>query len=199
LTGGVDTTAQAGDIVIGFLCVYDASDAALVIGTGYTLIGSELYVSTGGVNLRAAYKVMGGSPDTSLAFSSDIGVESAWGALVFRGFDAGTPIDVTTTTATGANSDVTNANPPAITPVTPGSVIVAIGGGCSSAALTAFTSSDLSNFVHAERTSGSFKAQIGAGSAIWSGSGAFNPAQFGGGVSDNSADWAAITLALRST
>lgn len=197
LTGGYATQPGAGDIVIAFMVLNNSSDDTLSIGTGYTLLGSELYVSTGGVNLRAAYKVMSGSPDTSIAFGSTLGGDAAWGAMVFHGQDS-TPIDVSVVTAVGVNSDVTNANPGAITPVTRGSVIVAIGGGCSNAAITAFTSSDLSNFIHAER-SGGVKAQVGAGSAVWSGSGSFDPAAFGGGNSDTSSDWAAITLAIRST
>lgn len=196
LTGGIGSAALAGDTVIGFMCLNNSSDDALLIGTGYTLLGSELYVATGGVNLRAARKVMGGSPDTSLAFSSTLGGEAAWGAMVFRGIN-GTPLDVAVVTAVGANSDVTNANPGAITPVNLGALVVAIGGGCSTAATTNFTSSDLSNFIQHTRSATS-RVQVGAGTALWSGSGAINPAAFGGGNSDTSSDWAAITLALRS-
>lgn len=196
LTGGLDAAPLAGDMVIGIAAVADdANDLALGVGSGYTLIGSELKGPNVGPNLRAAYKVMSGSPDTSITFDlGAVGKPGVVAARVYRGFNPSTPIDVTTTTATGG-SNSSKANPPAITPVTPGSLIFSIGAGGSSGSFSAFTSADLSNFS----TLLNGLTNLGFGDAAWSGSGSFDPAQFDGGSTNLNDGWAAITLAIRST
>jgi hypothetical protein len=67
---------------------------------------------------------MGSTPDTTITFSQTGNADNAGTAsiLVFRNVDTTTPIDVTTTTATAANTVL--ANPPAITPTTAGAWII---------------------------------------------------------------------------
>jgi hypothetical protein len=73
---------------------------------------------------------MGATPDTSITLTGGTLSADDAGAVVvqvWRGVDPTTPFDVTQTTATGTNSVL--CDPPAITPVTPGAVIVSGGAG----------------------------------------------------------------------
>lgn len=137
------------------------------------------------------------SSDTSVTTTAvgNLGAGRCVGVMVFRGVDNTTPMDVAATTAVGGNTG--QADPPAITPSTSGAVIVAIGAGVDSTNGAAFTSSDLSNFQSPTATGGTYNGTVGMGSHAWSGSGSFDPAQFGGGYTGTSAAWAAATLALR--
>lgn len=200
LTGGLDAAPLDGDMVIVMAALADGIDYAMSIGTGYTLVGSELKGNGPGANLRVARKVMSGSPDTSVTI--DFGVPSTAciaAARVYRSFDPSTPLDVSTTTAVGAGGAGTagSANPPAISPMTPGSLILAIGaGGVGSGGYTDFSSSDLSNFVTLSNPSAT-PTLLGFGDVVWGGGGAVDPAAFGGGWSVGG--WAALTMAIRST
>lgn len=200
LTGGLDAAPLDGDMVIVMAALADGTDYAMSIGTGYTLVGSELKGNGPGANLRVARKVMSGSPDTSVTI--DFGVPSTAciaAARVYRSFDAASPLDVSATTAVGAgavgSSEATN--PPAISPLTRGSIVLAIGaGGVGNGGYTNFTSPDLSNFLSASHASAT-PTLLGFGDAVWSGSGAVDPATFGGGWTNGG--WAALTMAIRST
>lgn len=198
LSGGLNTSPLPGDMVVVTAVLNDSTDIAITIGSGYTLIGTELKAPGGGPNMRTSYKVMGGSPDSSVVvtFGALTSAPCIIEARVYRGFDPSTPIDVTATTATGGPSSTT-ANPPSITPVTPGSLIVAVGAGYTATTPTNFSSSDLSSFQQLTYTVGT-TTMIGSGHTAWSGSGANDPAAFGGGWA-SSGFWAAITYAIRST
>lgn len=196
LTGGIATSAAIGDLVIAVYSTGSTADRTLSITTGYTLIATELY-SNGtsyDTNLRVAYKVLTAA-DTTVSFgptgnSTDAGAAAVY---VFRGV-SGVIFDVTTTTATGTGTG--RPTPPAITPVDPGTVIVAIGAGAAqtgavytTATLTAFrsvTSSDTND------------AMLGIGHFFWT-SGTYTPAQFTGGTTNAADSWAAMTIALQAT
>lgn len=132
LTGGIASAAQAGDFVLAAFATGALSDRTLVITDGtnnYTLVGSELYSSASGIdtNLRVAYKFITSDTDTTFGptqSNDDAGVMAVY---VFRGINTTTPLDVTPTTATASFNQ--RPDPPAITPVTPGAFIVAIGAG----------------------------------------------------------------------
>ncbi len=196
LTGGLDAAPLPGDMVIVMAAMADSTDYALSIGTGYTLVGSELKGPGPGPNLRVASKVMGGSPDTSVTI--DFGVASKDGiaaARVYRSFDPATPLDVATVTATGGVGSG-GPNPPSIGPVTPGSLVFAIGAGGHSGSATSLTSSDLSNFVQLNHQSTN-STLLGFGDLVWGGGGAVDPAALG--VGWVTGGWAALTMAIRST
>lgn len=199
LTGGISSSAAAGDIVIaayaggaGGAVTFEITDGT----NAYTLIAPQQYSngSTYDTNLRVAYKIMGSAPDTSVTFGptkweNDAG---AMAVHVWRGVDTTAPLDVTPTSATGTASSRPDA--PAITPTTPGAIVIAVGGGAAATGAV-FTSSDLSNFRTAT-SADTHDAMIGIGSYAWS-SGAFDPAKFGGGTTGMGDSWAAVTLALR--
>lgn len=201
LTGGIGSTALAGDIVLAVFSTGGTADRTLAItdgATGYTLAGSELYSDGNPVdtNLRVAYKIMGATPDTTTTFGPTGNAAEAGGTIVhvWRNVDAATPQDVTATTATGVDSAL--ANGAAITPVTVGAIIfVAAGAGTNDAPIV-FTASELSNFVTVSGVD-SDDVIAGIGSYAWT-SGAFNPAAFGLTQADSTSNsWAAVTFALR--
>lgn len=193
LTGGISSAAAVGDVVVAVYATGSTSDRTLAIGVGdYTLI-AELYANfTYDTNLRVAYKVL-----TAADASVDFGPTGATGEAgtaavhVWRGVDNGTPFDVAATTATGTN--VLRPDPPAITPVTAGAVVLAAGG--SAAQTGSLFSSNLYNFITATSADIS-DATVGIGSALWV-SGSYNPVQWSGGVSTGEESWAAVTMVLR--
>lgn len=198
LTGGLASAPAAGDLVIVYFGTGSNTDRDLVV-SGYTEI-TELYANDSyDTNLVVAYKFMGGTPDTSFTLAGGTLSAADAGAVavqVWRGVNATTPLDVTSTTATGSNSIL--CNPPAITPVTGGAIIVSggAGGNNASADPTTFSSSDLTAFMSTSR-SDTYDVTIGLGYKVWT-SGAFDPAQFTfSGTNSTSLSWAAVTLALR--
>lgn len=194
LTGGSDTAPAAGDIVIvAYATGYPTSNTDVQV-TGYTEI-ADLYANdTIDTNFGAFYKIMGSTPDTTISVSPTGG--SGEGGVVaihvWRGVNSTTPLDVATTTATGLNSCL--PNPPAITPVTSGAVIIAMGGSFLGGAV--YQSSDLSNFR--SDIFGSLRvANVGIGSKVWTG-GTFDPAAWTfAGTDDTNYGWCACTIALR--
>lgn len=196
LTGGLAASASPGDIVVVYFGVGSSGDEVLNI-SGYTEI-SQLFASdTESANLSVAYKFMGVTPDTTFALLGGTGSSSNAGAVVvqvWRGVDTVLPLDVTSTTATGISSVL--CNPPAITPVTYGAVVVSGGAGAHVSGTQTFSSSDLSGFLSVG-SNDSFDVTIGAGYARWV-SGSFNPAAFTfSGTSAATNSWAAVTLALQ--
>jgi len=200
LTGGSRGNVEANDFVIAVYSVGGFSDLTLAITdgtTGYTLIGSELYADdTRDINLRVAYKFMGGTPDTATTFgpTTSTNVSGAVAVYVFSGVDQTTPIDVAAVTATGINTG--QPNPGSITPSTSGAVVVAVGGGTDTVDNT-FTSSDLSSFAtNGGEGASTRKGTLGIGYIAWT-SGAVDPAAFGGGSTATTESWGAVTCALR--
>jgi len=121
LTNGA--TLQENDIVVVYYGVSSTTDIDLS-ATGYTELADLFISDTYDANLFVGYKIMGSTPDTTITFSQTGSADNAGTAaiLVFRNVDTTTPIDVTTTTATAANTVL--ANPPAITPTTAGAWII---------------------------------------------------------------------------
>jgi hypothetical protein len=193
LTGGTNTTPQAGDIVVLCYSVGSTVAATPQAPAGYTTIAAITRNDTYDVALYVGYKVMGATPDTTFQIPTSSSADNAQAAAVFvwRGVEG---LDVTSVTAVGIDGRA--ANPPAITPVTENSVIMAIGAsGHVGGSTPVYTSSDLTGF----RTIGAndtYDTTIGAGYFNWV-SGTFDPAAFAIGGSTTSDAWAAVTLALR--
>jgi len=198
LTGGLASAPEAGDLVIVYYGTGSIADRAIGVTTaGYTEV-AELYSNDSqDTNLSVNYKLMGATPDTQVTMSGT-GNTSDSGAVaihVWRNVDSIFPLDVTSTTATGTNSVL--CDPPAITPVTTGAVIVSGGAGGHDSGVHTFGSSNLSNFATIGGPNDTNDVTVGVGSAVWT-SGAFDPAAFTfSGTSTTSFSWAAVTLALR--
>lgn len=198
LTGGLASSPAAGDLVIIAYSVAAVSDLDLTIAVDWTELVDLYSNDDADSNLAVFYKIMGGSPDTSVLLGQTYNVNDpgAVAVQVWRGVDPTTPFDVTTTTATGINSQA--ANPPAITPITAGAVIVAAGSGAqvSGAAPRTFSSADLTMLTVG--VSDGPTSVIGLGySEDWV-SGSFDPATWTLSNSDSSTrSWCAATMALR--
>lgn len=200
LTGGIGSSAAAGDIVIvvtGWASTTD--DNPGVTTAGYTELADLYSNDTNDANLSVSYKLMGGTPDTSVTVSGPNSATNGGATVVhvWRGVHQTTPIDVTTTTAS-AQINGANANAPAITPVTAGAVVIACGGGTgpTTQAAPSATPSGLFNqvAVNGDGSTRDFYAVVA--SAAWT-SGALDPATWTAGTSSTSESWAAATVALR--
>lgn len=198
LTGGIESAPAAGDFVLVYFGVGSFNNANVDMRVnGYTeiadLFSNDLYDA----NLAVAYKFMSATPDTSFTLIGGTGDVASGGAVavqVWRGVNATTPLDVTSQIATGINTVL--CNPPAITPITAGAVIVAGGAGAHINGTQTYSSSDLDGFITIG-TNDARDVTTGVGYKFWS-SGAFDPAQFTFSADDSSSNaWAAVTLALR--
>jgi hypothetical protein len=195
LTGGISSTLAAGDVVVLAICLGSVSTALMTAPAGYTQLARFTASDNNDSILYVGYKIMGSTPDTTFPIPSALDAANSQAATVFvwRGVDVVTPIDVTTTTATGTNART--PNPPAITPTTANSVVMAIGAAAHTGGTLTFTSSGLSGF----RTIGSndtYDCTIGTGYIDWT-SGVVDPASFS--IATTTSDsWTAVTLALRA-
>lgn len=203
LTGGSRSSVADGDIVIAAYQASVNSDLTLVIedpsASAYTLIGSEAYVNNGSdTNLRVAYKIMGSTPDASVTFKTTSGTSNnsrIHTVYVFSGVDTTTPMDVTPTSSSAGNTVL--VNPAAITPVTSGATVVAVGAGGHQRGTHTFSSSDLSDF-YSEGHNTLFDATSGIGHIPNWTSGAVDPAAWTfSSTTLNTYTYASITFALR--
>lgn len=198
LTGGIGSAAQIGDIVIlavgyGVQSLRDGG-----IPGSYTSVANLSSDDSFDCRLKVGYKILT-SADTSVSITGTGNVTDASGAAVhvWRNINATTPMDVTATTATGINA--AQPDPPAITPVTAGAIIIVVGaaGGGTLALFSgpAMTGglSYLEEGWGADTTDGHVAMYA---KTNWS-SGAFNPAAFSGGGGAGTSSWCACTLALR--
>lgn len=119
--------------------------------------------------------------------------------MVFRNVDPTTPLDVTTVTSSGINNIL--PNPPSITPVTDGALIVHIGSGTAPIGSVNFSEpSDGSASILRNNYEYSAVGRIisMAATKAWSsGDGAFNPDQYSGFSNRTDGARHAVTLALR--
>ena len=193
LTGGSDAAPQAGDVVVVGYSIGSNVDIDVSV-TGYVEVADLLSTDTFRENLGIYYKVMGGTPDTSLTLGATTNANfgGVCAIQVWRGVDTTNVLDVAAQTATGADSR--RANPPSITPTTSGAVIVAIGG-TTAYGVVFQTPSDLENWLTALAGT-AYNNPIGMGSKAWTG-GAFDPVEFGVNTDSTSSCWAAATIALR--
>lgn len=204
LTGGVDTQPRTGDLVIvgtGFTGVANGTPG-VTTPNDYTEVGF-----TGGgwaddtrdANLWVGWKKQGTSPDTSLTVTA--GGSASYGNAtvvhVWRGVDWLSPMDVTVP-AGSTTINVSRPDPPSITPVTAGAVVVTVGGGTGATAQTAMTApSNYTNVRTAigDGSTGDFEAVIASWNR-WT-SGAHDAAAWTGGTTSTSDSACAVSLALR--
>lgn len=202
LAGGLASTPSPGDLLI-----YAASLANGVnygygnpASNNFTLL-SDLYLNetTGDTNLGVYYKFLTGGNDLTelyLPASNSIVDGCVYAIQVFRNVDPSVIFDTIEVTATGSNT--ANANPPAITTVTPGAVVVAIGAHGGDPSSSNYNNpGDLTTFITNDQSDDS-GASVGMGYNTLNTPGTFNPTGWGYGGGDSIAyGWAAVTLALR--
>lgn len=184
---------QPGDFVLAFHSHNNGSNAVMTVTTsGYTQL-FDLYASDSrDCNVGLNYKIMGDPVDTDVSFS----VVPAGGygnsniVAVFRNVDQTNPLDVTPAGAVGSNSAI--PNPPAITPITPGALIVtAVNSACIEGVI--WTPPEDYTVL---ATGDGYQNLTAIATKVWSGSGAEDPGAWSI-TSTTSDSWAAMTLALR--
>lgn len=201
LTGGTDSSPQAGDIVIIAAQLFNSSNLTYSL-TNYTQI-TDLYTTASNViiNLHVGYKIMGSTPDTTAVIfkgTQTLSYPYAVAIHVWRNFDATTPIDVTPTTTT-SNSSI-YVDPSALTPTTSGAKIIIAGAGSGYATSPNgyYTTSYLSDFISQGYVQSTYYSSIiGMGDIPWT-SGSYDPAawSFSNSTLTYKA-YAAVTFALR--
>jgi hypothetical protein len=181
-TTGTSITLPTGllqnDIVV--ICSMSPSDTT-TLPTGYT---DGQNGTSNLVRYRWAYKFMPATPDTT---ASNLSANTVSIAVVFRGVNTTTPLDVAAPTR--ATDDRDFSDPPSITTVTDNSMVVAVAFQRELATLTAPTNFTLA--ATANRTTGT----VAAAYRLKTPAGAENPGVFGPGSLDS--EWVAATFALR--
>ena len=199
LSGGIASSPSEGDIVIvNTGAASDGVDIDVGVTTsGYTEI-YELYEQDNtNSNSAVCWKIMGSSPDTSVTCkgsgSADNGATTA--VHVWRNINQDNPIDVTTTTATGANGSQPNS--PSITPITAGSVVLSAGhtGGAADRGFSA-APTGYSNTLYIATDPSRCSTSVLA-SKFWSGSGAEDPGTWTYSTTSGVDSWTAGTIVLR--
>lgn len=118
LTGGYWSSAAAGDVVVVAAACYNSAQSPTISTAGYTTLAN---MDQSELRLIVAYKVMGSTPDTQVTVANtDRETTRAW---VFKGVNAATPIDATTTTAKGNGG---SPNGPAITTANGAAIVLTI-------------------------------------------------------------------------
>lgn len=123
---------QQGDLVIVAGAIGDNDSVATLtmsmVTAGYATVADLFADDTQDVDMGVFWKVMGATPDTTAVFNGQGGTDAgcAAEAMVFRGVDTTTPMDVTPTTATGINT--MHPNPPSINHNNPAGVWTVIAG-----------------------------------------------------------------------
>lgn len=183
LTGGIASSASSGDFVlVAYEVTSWSANVTLSITDGttaYTLVGTEVYAtdSEGSVNFRLAYKFITSDtnvrigPTTSTEYSGIVAI------LVFRNVNTSTPLDVSASVSATAGTDDPVFS--AITPVTPGAVIVAIGATAHQVGLLTYADpGGLTGFFSAGVDTGDNDSTIGFGRKNDWVSGSYTPPTF---------------------
>lgn len=198
LTGGIGNQPQQGDIVFVFSSSAGSGFSNFPVTStpiGYTLIGTASGDDSVSVAFRASYKIMTATPDTSLALH-DTGNSANGGAisiLVFRNFNP-TIFDATSVFANGASSAL--VNPPPITPVTDGAIVIAAGASGDSGFLSPFSSMPNLDTTFTAFGDDSYDCAAGCGFQLWQG-GTWNGSAWSITGSDTNDSWTACTIALK--
>jgi hypothetical protein len=203
LTGGIGTDPAAGDLVVVFRASGTTANRTLTVTTsGYTSDSSRNVGSAGAPNRISevlAYKVMGGSPDTSVAWAG-AGVSdevNTTTVAVFRKVDPTTPLDVALVAVSGLG--VSAPNPGSITPTTAGTKVVAFSctGYPASAGNLALSGGGMTQIAAGSELSSNLRAiSWHIGISDWT-SGALDLPALTFGRSDATDNSLSIVLALR--
>jgi hypothetical protein len=195
LSGGVDSSPMAGDLVVACVAFKDATNRDIQCTTSGYSEAADLYANSTNDCQLGVYRKVLTAADTSVSF--DLGDEQAdvyFVAHVWRNTYQTNPIG-----ATAAITNFTSGIPdaPGVITTFDNAVVIAIGAcaGSITQPLTALTSpSGMSNLL---TTGNSNEARLGIASILLSTAGSYNPPAFGGGSASSANSFCAVTLALR--
>lgn len=149
-------------------------------------------------NLGVFALKQGATVDTSFTVDTQHNSEEfSWIVRAYRNVEPATALDVAVQTATGSGVDDAS-DPPSVTPVTPGSVIVPIYGASQQSSAVWTAPGDITNFTQARDTSGTGgkHGSVAIAHKVWA-SGAFNPSAVAAANVDARNSWAAASIVLR--
>ena len=200
LTGGSNSTPQAGDFVVITVVVGSAARnpaCAITVPATWTALGQlNNAAQTNDTSMNVSYKFMPGTPDTAFTLPStgNVADGQAYTVQVWRGVDPTTPMDVAAVSANGSGTG--RPDPAQITPTTAGAYVLICGGGAAGTganyvAPANYTTNFLTSFA-VDTTD----AMVGSGYRAWT-SGAENPAAYTGGTTGATDSWCCYTIALR--
>lgn len=198
LTSGIASSPSAGDLIVCNTGIGSNADYAMsMVTTGYTVVAELNSADSRDTNQLVTWKLSTGDISVEVNGSNDTQAGANLIVTVWRGVDQVTPIDATSTSATGINESL--ANCPAITPVTAGAVVLSLTQSTDDATPTAFNTPadrDINFFQHTAH-GGTNRGCVGtSGASSWV-SGPLDPAALTGGTSTSFDSWAAVTMALR--
>lgn len=156
ITMNLPAGVEENDIVVVFWSRWYYTSTLTVTTAGYTDLWTRSFgqVSSYDATAKCSYKRMGATPDTSVTVSSDRDDRMVASLAVFRGVDTTTAIDNTVTDAVGYD---TNPNCPAVTVITPGSLVVAMASSFRSSVPNPAT---LPGYTHYVQTGSTLSAII---------------------------------------
>lgn len=199
LTGGSDSSAAVGDLVIVCTNVTGTTDVTFTAPTGFTKVADLYGNDTRDCNLGIFFKYLTAA-DTSVTVTGSNNAANGGATVVhvWRGAEV-EPFLYTSyqpVTATGNNG--ANADCPSVTPHYSSfeSVILAVGAGTGATTQTApGVLSGYSNLKAVNGDGSTMDGWVAICSKAWV-SGAEDPAAYASGASSNSDSWCAATLVL---
>lgn len=204
LTGGIGANADTNDLILvayavggvgaQTLTVDSANDLGLIKVAYTEAVNINRTEKTYDATLYAGWTILGATKSTVVV--SGTGNAAYAGAVciqVWRNTDGTTPMDVTPVTTTAAGTGSNSPDAPAITPVTTGAVVVAIGALASQTVSTLTSSMD--NVVAVASTDTN-SVTLAMASKKWT-SGAYDPPAFSGDTAGSQDSLCAASLAIR--
>src|SRR3989344_84627 len=198
LTGGIATSAAAGDLVIVADGWTGTTDGNPGVGTANYTEVADLYSDDGfDANFSVNWKIMGGTPDTSVSCNGS--GSTTLGAVcmvqVWRNAASTTPMDTAVVTSTLTNGAKPNCD--SITPVTSGAVVICavLATDDDNTLPTVNAPTGYVNLVSAQVDPGS-AISGGMSSKFWT-SGAEDPGALGNWDTTNTNSSANVTLAIQ--
>ncbi len=129
LTGGFDTEARAGDLVVVAMTTSHngvaPSYTCTATGLTFTKVADTTIDSTVDIDTEVYYCQLTATPPPSITVATNGTYPFSAVAYVIRGHNTSTPLDAATTSTSAAGT--TGANPPSITTVTANALVLAIG------------------------------------------------------------------------
>lgn len=182
---------QSGDfLLLLFQRTSSGDEAQSVVTAGWTKDVELFADDSWDSNLMVASKVADGT-ETSV----QVGAGTYTPLTIVQVWRGVSGYNVTTTTATGINSNL--PNPPSITPVSDGAIIVVAGGGSRFGTIGAYINAEPTGFQQITNPSGSVSGRLGVGYYLNRTPEAFDPAAYTGGTGDPGSAWCAATIALK--
>lgn len=176
LSGGVATSPAQDDVIVLVYSTGSIANRSIKVNTaGYLLVGEKDYSNDTYDNNLVIYVKTAGSSETTVQVGPTLNVNDA-GAVaihVWRNID----LDILVEKVEQASIiNTALINPPSITPVTSGAIVIAGGGSGHITSLVYNTPALLSNFI---QTNGSdtYDTTVAIGSGTWT-SGVFDVGQF---------------------